>query len=94
MRARMGWGLWQGLKKIYKLVEERHDAAMFGVIGWRLDAMHSTETKPGEISYGTFLYMQRRVWRWLRHLGTAVPEAYPQFAVQVLRRYPRDASRT
>lgn len=91
-RARIGWGLWQGLKRIYKLVEERHDAAMFGVIAWRLDAMGSTETKPGEISPGTFLYMQRRAWRYLKLLGRAVPEAYPQFAVQVLRRYPKDSS--
>lgn len=90
--ARMGWGLWQGVKQIYKRVEERYDAAMFGVLAWRLDAMSSTPTKPGEISPGTFLYMQRRVWRFLRLLGRAVPEAYPQFAVQVLRRYPRDAS--
>jgi hypothetical protein len=92
LEARMGWGLWQGLKRIYKLAEERHDAAMFGVLAWRLDAMSSTPTKPGEISPGTFLYMQRRAWRFLRLLGRAVPEAYPQFAVQVLRHYPRDAS--
>lgn len=90
--ARMGWGLWQGFKQIYKLVEQRHDAAMFGVLAWRLDAMGSTPTKPGEISPGTFLYMQRRAWRYLRELGRAVPEAYPQFAVQVLRRYPREAN--
>lgn len=89
-RARMGWGLWQGFKQIYKRAEERHDAAMFGVQAWRLDSMGSTPTKPGEISPGTFLYMQRRAWRYLRNLGRAVPEAYPQFAVQVLRRYPRD----
>ncbi|MEM9454275.1 MAG: hypothetical protein AAGF11_08860 [Myxococcota bacterium] len=88
-RARMGWGLWQAVKQVYKLAEERHDAAMFGVLGWRLDAMGQTPTKAGEISGATFLYMQRRVWRYLRQLGTAVPEAYPQFAVQVLRHYPR-----
>ncbi len=89
MRARVGWGLWQGLKRIYKLAEERHDAAMFGVLAWRLDAMGQTPTRSNEISAGTFLYMQRRAWRYLRQLGRAVPEAYPQFAVQVLRRYPR-----
>jgi len=91
-RARVGWGLWQGLKRIYKLAEERHDAAMFGVLAWRLDAMSQTPTRSGEISPGTFLYMQRRAWRYLRELGTAVPEAYPQFAVQVLRRYPKSFS--
>jgi hypothetical protein len=89
--ARMGWGLWQGFKRIYKRVEEQHDAAMFGVLAWRLDAMTSTPLKAGEISPGTFLYMQRRAWRYLRLLGRAVPEAYPQLAVQVLRRYPRNA---
>jgi len=88
-RARMGWGLWQGFKRIYKLAEDRHDAAMFGVLAWRLDAMGQTPTKAGEISGATFLYMQRRAWRYLRMLGQAVPEAYPQFAVQVMRRYPR-----
>ncbi len=88
-KARMGWGLWQAFKNIYKLAEERHDAAMFGVLAWRLDAMSQTPTKSGEISGATFLYMQRRAWRYLRQLGKAVPEAYPQFAVQVLRRYPR-----
>ncbi|MCA9710857.1 MAG: hypothetical protein KDK70_33755, partial [Myxococcales bacterium] len=88
-RARMGWGLWQGVKRVYKLAEERHDAAMFGVLAWRLDAMGQTPTKAGEISGATFLYMQRRAWRYLRQLGSAVPEAYPQFAVQVLRRYPQ-----
>lgn len=91
-RARMGLGLWQGFKRIYKRVEERHDAGMFGVLAWRLDAMSSTPTKPGEISPGTFLYMQRRAWRYLRQLGRAVPEAYPSLAVQVLRRYPQGAS--
>lgn len=88
-RARVGWGLWQGLKRIYKLAEDRHDAAMFGVLAWRLDAMSQTNVRAGEVSPGTFLYMQRRAWRYLRQLGRAVPEAYPQFAVQVLRRYPR-----
>ncbi|MCA9654298.1 MAG: hypothetical protein H6712_29335 [Myxococcales bacterium] len=88
-RARVGWGLWQGFKKVYKLVEERHDAAMFGVMAWRLDAMGQTPTRAGEISGGTFLYMQRRAWRYLRQLGRAVPEAYPQFAVQVMRHYPQ-----
>lgn len=89
-RARVGWGLWQGFKRIYKLAEERHDASMFGVLAWRLDAMGQTPTRAGEISPGTLLYMQRRAWRFLRQLGRAVPEAYPQLAVQVMRRYPRD----
>jgi len=30
--ARLGFGIWKAFKKIYKLAEERHDAAMFGVL--------------------------------------------------------------
>jgi hypothetical protein len=87
-RARIGWGIWKGFKRIYKLVEERHDPEMFGVLAWRLDAMNQTETNHAEVSVATFGYMRRRAWRYLRQLGQAVPEIYPQFAVQVLRHYP------
>ena len=87
-RGRACWGLWRGLKRIYKLVEAGHDAEMFGILAWRLDAMDSTPRAQGEISRATFNYMRRRAWRYLRELGQALPELYPQFAVQVLRHYP------
>lgn len=87
LQGRLGYGVWQGLKQIYKLAEVRHDAAMFGVLAYRLDAGTSLSTT-GEISAGTFLYMRRRAWRYLRMLGQAVPELYPTFAVEVLRHYP------
>ncbi len=87
-RARVGWGLWRGLKRIYKMVELSHDAEMFGILAWRLDAMGQTESNYGEISGQTFNYMKRRAWRYLRQLGQALPDLYPQFAVQVLRHYP------
>ena len=89
-RAKVGWGIWKGIKHIYKLVEERHDAEMFGILAWRLDAINQTEHTYGEVSSSTFAYMKRRAWRYLRQLGQAVPEIYPQFAVQVLRHYPAD----
>ncbi len=89
-RAKVGWGIWRGIKRIYKTVEERHDAEMFGILAWRLDAMSQTEKSHGEVSSATFAYMKRRAWRYLRQLGQAVPEIYPQFAVQVLRHYPAD----
>ena len=85
--AKLGWGLWQGLKRIYKLAEARHDAGMFGLLAWRLDTANAGSMKPGEITRGTLVYMQRRAWRFLRQLGAAVPEAYPQFVVEVLRHY-------
>ena len=87
--ARLGWGMWKGLKRVYKLAEERHDAEMFGAIAYRLDAWgHGPRTN--EISSATFLYMRRRAWRYLRLLGVAMPELYPQFCVEVLRHYDRD----
>jgi hypothetical protein len=88
-RARIGWGLWKAFKRIYKRSEERHDAAMFGVLAYRLDAFASTPST-GEILPGTIKYMRRRPWRYLRQLGCAVPEIYPQFAAQVLRHYGKD----
>ena len=89
-QAKVGWGLWKGIKRIYKMVEERHDPEMFGILAWRLDAMSQTRTNYGEVTGQTFSYMRRRAWRYLRQLGQSVPELYPQFAVQVLRHYPRD----
>jgi hypothetical protein len=88
-RGRLGLGIWQAFKRIYKLAEERHDLATFGLLAWRLDAMSSTPTAAGEIGGGTLLYMRRRAWRYLRHLGQATPALFPQFACEVLRHYPR-----
>ena len=82
--ARLNWGVWQAAKTIYKRAEERADAAMFGVLAYRFDV-------PGQIadvSVGTKLYLMRRAWRYLRLLGRALPEAYTQFVVEVLRHYP------
>ncbi len=89
--ARLGWGIWQAFKGIYKLAEENHDAAMLGVLAWRMDAYHQTPNT-GEVGPGTIIYMRRRAWRYLRQLGQAVPDIYPQFAVQVLRHYPKSFS--
>jgi len=88
--AKVGWGIWRGIKRVYKIVEDRHDAEMFGILAWRFDAMNQTEKNNNEISSSTFAYMRRRAWRYLRQLGQSVPDIYPQFAVQVLRHYPAD----
>ncbi|EDM75032.1 hypothetical protein PPSIR1_22421 [Plesiocystis pacifica SIR-1] len=86
-RAKMGWGIWRGFKRIYKLAEQRHDAELFGVLAWRLDVFTNKPYNYNEVSPATALYLRRRAWRYLRQLGAAVPELYPQFAVQVLRHY-------
>jgi hypothetical protein len=88
--GRMQWGVWKAAKQIYKLAEARHDAALLGVLAYRFDAMSTTEYARSEIGAGTLLYLRRRAWRYLRTLGKAVPEAYPAFAVEVLRHYPAD----
>ncbi len=82
----LGWGIWQGFKAIYKQAEPRHDLAMLGVLCYRLDVQ--PVAAGGEISRGTWLYMRRRAWRYLRQLGQALPELFPVFAGQVLRHYP------
>lgn len=91
-RGKTGWGMWKALKAIYKRSEERHDAEMFGVLAWRLDVFSRKPNNFGEVSPATSMYLRRRAWRYLRYLGLAVPELYPQFAVQVMRHYERDFS--
>lgn len=82
----IGWGVWQGVKGIYKQAEQRHDLAMLGVLGYRLD--DQPKLSEGDISRGTWLYMRRRAWRYLRQLGQALPELFPVYAGQILRHYP------
>ena len=82
----IGWGVWQGIKSIYKQAEQRHDLAMLGVLCYRLD--DQPKLSEGDISRGTWLYMRRRAWRFLRQLGQALPELFPVYAGQVLRHYP------
>ena len=85
--AKMGWGVWKAAKGIYKLAEERHDAELFGVLAWRFDVYSRKPNNNNEISQATQVYVRRRAWRYLRHLGQAVPELYPLFAAAVLRHY-------
>jgi hypothetical protein len=83
----LGWGVWQGIKGIYKQAEQRHDLAILGALCCRLDVQPVTGGN-SDISRGTWLYMRRRAWRFLRQLGQALPELFPVYAGQVLRHYP------
>lgn len=78
------WGVWQGMKAIYKLAEDRSDAAMFGALASRFDQIK----RGGEIGLGTFVYLRKRAWRYLKSLGKALPDTYATFCVEVLRNYP------
>jgi hypothetical protein len=84
--ATLKWGVWKAAKTIYKRAEEAHDAAMFGVLAYRFDSIANYARN--EIGVGTLVYLRRRSWRFLRLLGQASPDAYPTFAVEVLRQYP------
>ena len=83
-RGRLGWGTWKAFKTIYKQAETAHDVQMLGVVLWRLDALPQTPYRTDEILPGTVLYMRRRAWRYLRELGSALPDLYPPLAAQVL----------
>ncbi|WP_437679706.1 hypothetical protein [Sorangium sp. So ce131] len=87
--APLVFGVWGGLKRIYKLAEARLDAQVFGALAARFDSEVAAGGRR-EVSRGTLIYMRRRAWRFLRELGRSVPELYPQFAVEVLRQYTPD----
>ena len=91
-RGRLRWGAWQAAKAIYKRAEARHDALLFGALACRFDRLGNDprEHDKDEIGPGTVLYLKRRAWRWLRLLGQAMPDAYPAFAIEVLRHYRDD----
>jgi hypothetical protein len=74
-------GVWGGIKRIFKIAEQRQDALILGAIIARLDRSWST----GAVSRGTIVYMQRRSWRYLRYMARALPPLYPVFAGAVLR---------
>ena len=94
-RAWLQWGVWQAAKTIYKRAEERHDALLFGALAARFDRLGpgSGHHDGAELGRGTLMYLKKRAWRWLRHLGQAVPDAYPAFAIEVLRHYRDDDRR-
>jgi hypothetical protein len=86
LTADLKFGLWGGLKRIYKLAEARLDAQLFGALACRFDS--DSQARGREVSTGTLIYLKRRAWRFLRRLGTQIPALYPSFVVEVLRNYP------
>lgn len=82
--APYAFGVWGGIKRVLKRAEADFDAEIFGAINARLD----TDGDLADVSRGTQIYMRKRAWRYLRSLGKGAPELYPQFCVEVLRRFP------
>jgi hypothetical protein len=87
--APLRFGMWGGLKRVYKQVERDLDAELFGAFAARWDVELTRGNHNRDVSVGTLRYLSRRTWRFLRQLGKADPELYPMFAVEVLRSYPQ-----
>ncbi len=85
------YGIWGGLKRVYKRAEADMDAELFGALSARFDVEANGYARH-DTNKGTLIYLQRRGWRFLRQLGKGVPELYPQFCVEVLRSYPAGTS--
>ncbi len=86
--APLRYGIWGGLKRVFKRAEADLDAEVIGALAPRFESGAS-----GDVRQGTLVYLRRRVWRFLRQLGKSSPELYPQFAVEVLRSYPDGTQR-
>jgi len=89
--APLVFGLWGGLKRVFKRAERDFDAEIFAALAVRFDMAASGSTGPTDVGRGTLVYLRRRAARVLRLLGKASLELYPDFAVEVLRRYPVNA---
>jgi len=87
--APLAFGIWGGLKRIYKRAEAAFDAELFGALSARIDVAIDDSD---DVSRFTIRYMRKRAWRFIRNIGKGAPELYPQFAVEVMRRYPIDTS--
>ena len=83
--APLVFGLWGGLKRVFKRAEDDKDYEIFFALGIRFDV--SLQDR-GDVGKGTLIYLRRRAARALRLLGKASHELYPQAAVEAMRRYP------
>jgi hypothetical protein len=91
--APLSFGVFGGLKRIYKRAEAAHDFEMVAALAVRFDREVGIHHRRGrnDASRGTLIYLRRRGWRYLRGLGHAVPRLYAMLAAQVLGRVPADA---
>lgn len=88
-RAPLRWGVWRGIKKVYKEAEAKGDTEVFGAIAARLDEAYPRHHQQ-EVSRRTVAYMRRRAWRYLRRQAETLPATYADAAVDVLRFYTNE----
>ena len=90
----LAFGVFGGLKRVYKLAEAAHDFEVVAALAARFDAEAATRARSWQrrdVSRGTLVYLRKRAWRYLRGLGFAVPRLYAMLAAQVLARVPAQA---
>lgn len=79
------YGVWRGLKRIFKQAEAKNDTEVYGALAARFDAALAN----GEyaMSARTMGYLCRRAWRYLRRIGETLPACYADVAVDFLANY-------
>lgn len=83
----VSYGVWKGLKRIYKQAEFSQDYEVFGQIAAKIDLQRFNQTANSAVSLATKTYMSLRAWRYLRQLGQQMPIGYIDAAVCVLASY-------
>lgn len=83
----LSYGVWKGLKGIYKAAEYAQDYEIFGHIAAKIDVSRFDQTDRAPVSLATKTYMSLRAWRYLRTLGQQMPIGYVEAAVNVLASY-------
>ena len=83
----VSYGVWKGLKRIYKQAEFSQDYEIFGQIAAKIDLQRFNQTANAAVSLATKTYMSLRAWRYLRQLGQQMPIGYIDAAVSVLASY-------
>ncbi len=82
------YGVWRGVKSIFKEAEANHDIEIYGIIASRLDVELANRTGCYHaIGRGTLQYLVLRSWRYIRNLATERPASYTDMVVEVLACY-------
>ena len=83
----LSYGVWRGLKYIYKAAEYEQDYEVFASITAKIDLHRFDQSVRDSVSLATKTYMSLRAWRYLRKLGQQMPTGYIEAAVSVLASY-------
>ena len=81
----MVYGPFKAFKAIFKQAEAKDDTEIYGLLAARFDIAFAN--KDHGVSHRTLSYLVRRAWRYLRHVGQALPAIYPDVAVDFLSNY-------